>query len=287
MNQNKGYPGGAQRRNNSRCHYGVWIAARVSQSERCQHSRGVPRLSRLSLTAFGSRLLDLEGNNQDHEERRQMSPPTAGAKLTIWGRANSVNVQKILWCCEELNLNFDRIDAGLHFGRTKEPEYLALNPNARVPTLVDGNFILWESNAILRYLAQKYGADSQLYPKDLCDRAIVDKWMDWTLSTYAPIERDLYWSLIRTESDMRDRAAELRIADQLAELWRMLGSDLQQRKYIGGAAFSVADICLGAYARRWFGFEGLKRPAMPALEVWFSQVSDRAGFTHHLSARMT
>ncbi|MEP9380178.1 glutathione S-transferase N-terminal domain-containing protein [Aquabacter sp. CN5-332] len=216
-----------------------------------------------------------------------MSQAVARSPLTIWGRANSVNVQKVLWCCDELGLSFERIDAGLHFGRTREPGYLALNPNARVPTLVDEDFVLWESNTILRYLAQKYGADTELYPADLRHRAIADKWLDWTLSTYAPVERDLYWSLIRTEANKRDKSAENRLAEQLSSFWQMLASDLDDRQYIGGEAFSIADICLGAFARRWFGFEGLEKPSLPALASWFEKVSGRPGFQRHLTTPMT
>src|SRR5271154_3640877 len=84
--------------------------------------------------------------------------------ITIWGRANSVNVQKVLWCCDELVLPYERIDAGLQFGRNNEPEYLAMNPNARVPTLVDGDFVLWESNSILRYLVMQYGSSCPRLP---------------------------------------------------------------------------------------------------------------------------
>ncbi len=109
--------------------------------------------------------------------------------ITIWGRANSVNVQKVLWCCDELVLPYERIDAGMQFGRNNEPEYLAMNPNARVPTLVDGDFVLWESNSILRYLVMQYAPASPLYPPEPRQRASIDRWLDWSLSTLQPAER--------------------------------------------------------------------------------------------------
>src|SRR5947209_5100230 len=121
--------------------------------------------------------------------------------LTIWGRANSVNVQKVLWCCEELNLAYERIDAGLQYGRNHEPAYLAMNPMGRVPTLVDGDFVLWESNSIIRYLVMQYGGDGThetLYPPDPRSRASVDRWLDWTLSTLQPAERPVLWGYVRT-----------------------------------------------------------------------------------------
>lgn len=126
--------------------------------------------------------------------------------LTIWGRANSVNVQKVLWCCEELGLAYDRIDAGLQFGRNTEPDYLAMNPTGRVPTLVDGDFVLWESNAIIRYLAMQYGPTSKLYPAEPKVRASADRWLDWSLSTLQPAERPVFWGYIRTNPADRDMA---------------------------------------------------------------------------------
>jgi glutathione S-transferase len=111
-------------------------------------------------------------------------------RLRIWGRANSVNVQKVLWCCEELDIPFDRINAGMQFGQVDTPEYRAMNPNGRIPTLVDGDFVLWESNAIMRYLAlkqaeQENGALS-LYPPGAAPRARIERWLDWTLATLQP-----------------------------------------------------------------------------------------------------
>src|SRR6478672_13656930 len=98
----------------------------------------------------------------DHRERKNV---TNDKQIKIWGRANSVNVQKVLWCLRELDLAYERIDAGMAFGRNHEPDYLAMNPNGRVPTLVDGDFVLWESNAIMRYFALAYGVGSSIYPE--------------------------------------------------------------------------------------------------------------------------
>ena len=97
--------------------------------------------------------------------------------LRIWGRRNSINVQKVLWCCGELGLDYERIDAGGVFGLTRDPEYLALNPNGLVPTISDDGFVLWESNAIVRYLAARHGSGT-LWPEDLRERADAERWMD-------------------------------------------------------------------------------------------------------------
>jgi glutathione S-transferase len=140
--------------------------------------------------------------------------------LTVWGRVNSVNVQKVLWCLSELDLAYERIDAGLAFGRNHEPDYLAMNPNGRIPTLVDGDFVLWESNSIMRYLALAYGRQLPLYPQAPKLRASVDRWLDWTLSTLQPVERPVFWGLVRTPVEARDMAAIQKDADAAAAEWQ-------------------------------------------------------------------
>ena len=135
------------------------------------------------------------------------------AQLTIWGRPNSVNVQKVLWCLRELDLPFARIDAGMQFGRTGEPDYLAMNPNGRVPTLVDGDYVLWESNSIMRYLCMAYGEASPIYPQDAKRRAGVDRWLDWTLSTLQPVERPVFWALVRASGRPAGICSVRRAAD--------------------------------------------------------------------------
>jgi glutathione S-transferase len=123
--------------------------------------------------------------------------------LKIWGRANSINVQKVLWCCGELGLRYDRIDAGNEFGVTKTPQYRTLNPNSLVPTIEDGDFQLWESNVIVRYLAQKSG-DGRLLPTDIRTRFDAERWMDWQATVFWPALRPLFIELIRTPPAKRD-----------------------------------------------------------------------------------
>jgi glutathione S-transferase len=206
---------------------------------------------------------------------------------TIWGRANSVNVQKVLWCAEELGLGYRRIDAGMAFGRNTEPEYLAMNPNGRVPTLVDGDFVLWESNSIMRYFALAYGRGSAIYPGEPKARASVDRWLDWTLSTLQPVDRPVFWALVRTPVEKRDMTAIQKDADAEAAVWRIPEAQLASRTFIEGDQFTLADIALGAYARRWFGVEGVSKPALPHLARWFAQFSTRPGFRKFLSPPMS
>lgn len=207
--------------------------------------------------------------------------------ITIWGRANSVNVQKVLWCCEELNLSFDRIDAGMQYGRNNESAYLAMNPTGRVPTLVDGDFVLWESNSILRYLAMQYASQGSLYPADPKTRASADRWLDWSLSTLQPAERPLFWGYVRTPAAERNTAQLGAAASEVEKLWRVIDTHLRDRDYLEGNTFTLADIVIGAYARRWFGIAELVRPALPNLERWYIGVTQRAGFQRHVAPALS
>src|SRR4051794_25002476 len=208
-------------------------------------------------------------------------------KMTIWGRANSVNVQKVLWCLAELDLAYERIDAGMAFGKNDQPEYLAMNPNGRVPTLVDGDYVLWESNSIMRYLNLAYGGGSPIYPPSPRGRAAVDRWLDWTLSTLQPVDRPVFWSLVRTPVEKRDMVAIQKDVDAEAAVWRIPEALLASRRFIEGDQFTIADIAIGAFARRWFGVEGVAKPKLPNLERWFAQISERPGFAKFIAPPMS
>jgi glutathione S-transferase len=210
-------------------------------------------------------------------------PQTPTPSLQIWGRANSVNVQKVLWCCHELDVAYERIDAGMQFGRNSEADYLAMNPNGRVPTLVQGDFVLWESNSIMRYVALAYGATSRLYPSTPKVRAGMERWLDWTLTTLQPAERPLFWGLVRTPVADRDMAALQKAADANAALWEMVDRQLSRQTWMEGDDFSLADIAIGCYARRWFGVEGVIRPALPHLQRWYQAISVRPGFQTYVA----
>ncbi|MGJ4996423.1 glutathione S-transferase family protein [Bradyrhizobium sp. HKCCYLR20261] len=212
-----------------------------------------------------------------------MSADKHDKQLTIWGRTNSVNVQKVLWCLAELDLPYRRIDAGMQFGRNTEADYLAMNPNGRIPTLVDGDFVLWESNAIMRYLCLAYGGDTPLYPRAPRHRAGIERWLDWTLSTVQPTERPLFWGLVRTPPEQRDMAALQKAADEAAVMWRMLDAHLATRTCIEAESFTLADIALGAYARRWFGVEGVVKPDLPNLARWYGLIAQRPAFIRYIA----
>jgi glutathione S-transferase len=196
--------------------------------------------------------------------------------LQIWGRSNSINVQKVLWCCGELDVSYYRVDIGGPFGGTGEPEYLRLNPNGLVPTISDGGFVLWESNVIVRYLAARHGTGT-LYPENLAKRADADRWMDWQMGTLWANFRPAFVGLIRTPPEKRDHAYTAAAIRKTAENLAMLDAHLAARDYVTGPAFTMADIPLGATAYRWFRLD-IERPPMPNLEAWYERLCARAPY---------
>ena len=201
--------------------------------------------------------------------------------LRIWGRNNSVNVQKAMWAVGELKLPHERIDVGGAFGKNKEPPYLAMNPNGLVPTLQeDDGFILWESNAVVRYLAAKHGAGT-LEPADDKARALANQWMDWQLTVAAPAIFAAFWGLIRTAPEKRDHAAIKDSQDRTTAAMTMVDAQLAKTAYMAGGAFSYGDIPVGLMAYR---FQHLvpERPELPNLKRWYDLISARQAFKDHV-----
>ena len=205
--------------------------------------------------------------------------------LTIWGRANSMNVQKVLWAAEECGLRFERIDAGRGFGGTESPEYLAMNPNKLVPTVVDGDLSIWESNTCVRYLAATYGSGS-LWPTDPKSRALGERWMDWQLSTIFPPMNIVYWGLVRTPSEKRDMAAISAGAKQLGKLWGRVDVWLAARRYLAGDHFTYTDIPLGCFCYRWSELP-LERPDLPNVRAWYERLRARPAYMKHVAVPMS
>src|SRR5712671_913307 len=156
--------------------------------------------------------------------------------LKLWGRINSINVQKVLWALAELKVPYERTDAGLQFGVVNEPFYRRMNPNGRVPTIEDDGLVLWESNAIVRYLAAKHSAGS-LWPEDLKVRADADRWMDWKQTTFWPAIRVLFLGLMRTPPEKRDPRALEESRLKTAAVLGILDAHLETREYLAGDAF--------------------------------------------------
>ncbi|MXR36494.1 glutathione S-transferase family protein [Craterilacuibacter sinensis] len=200
--------------------------------------------------------------------------------LTVYGRHNSANVQKVLWMLAELGLDFERINAGGSFGGGDRPDYLRLNPNGKVPTLVDGDLALFESNTIVRYLAARYGGE-RWWPADPAVRAAQEKWMDWQLSTLADALGTVFVATIKTEPERRDQVMIAKAAARLHGCWQLLAPALAGRDYLAGAEPGVADIVLGTMFARYRALPITHLP-LPALDAWFSRLSARPGCQTHV-----
>jgi glutathione S-transferase len=196
--------------------------------------------------------------------------------LKIWGRNNSVNVQKVLWCCEEMQIQYQRLDAGGSFGVINTPQYRALNPNGLVPTTEDGPFVLWESNTIVRYLAAKHSA-GKLWPEDLKVRAEGDKWMDWQISMFWPSFRPLFWNLVRIPVDQRDEKALEESRLKTGEILEYLDTHLKNRMYIAGEDLTMGDIPMGCAIWRWMSLP-IERPVLANLQRWFDILRERPAY---------
>ena len=201
--------------------------------------------------------------------------------LKIWGRTNSSNVQKVLWCADELGLAYERIDIGGQFGGNDQPAYLKLNPNGLVPTVEDGELVLWESNSIVRYLGGRYGA-GKIWPTDPGQRARGEMWMDWQLTTMGPPTITLFQGFVRLAPEQRDMAALAKTAQTLGGLWGRLDAHLAGKNFIGGADFSVADIPCAVWIHRWFNLP-IERPTQPHLRAWYDRLLQRPGFKKHVA----
>jgi len=206
--------------------------------------------------------------------------------LTIYGRTNSVNVQKVLWCLAELAVPYTRVDAGLEHGKNSEPWYLALNPNGRVPLLTDGSFSLWESNTIVRYLASKHGLGG-LCPSSPEVRALAERWMDWQLSTLVLPVSIVFQNLIRRPPAERDGAAVERNVHEANRAMAVLDAHLAAQPYVAGDAFTMGDIPVGATAHRWLEVPGIERPPFAAIRAWRSRLAERVGFQRHVQLPLT
>ncbi len=201
--------------------------------------------------------------------------------MRLWGRKSSINVQKVLWCLAELRLvegkDFERIDAGLHFGQNRTPEFLKLNPNGLVPTLEDDNIVLWESNTILRYLARQHDP-SQRFPSDLAAQYQSEKWMDWQLGTMWPSLRPAFLGLTRVPEAERNYAAIRKAYQDTNDLLALLDQELVNQQYCSGEHFHLGDICLALCVSRWillhqtFPDQTGPRSLLKNIDVWIKRI---------------
>lgn len=196
--------------------------------------------------------------------------------ITFYGRKTSDNVQKAWWMLLETGQPFEHIERGGRFGGLGEPEFLKLNPHGRVPVLVDGETVVWESTAIVRYLAAEYCADTlwRLNPRQ---RAEVDKWMDWAQSRLYPASNRLFWLSVRTPVADQDESTISATVEDLNALMLKLEEQLKGRNYLAGDALSLADIVAGATLYRYFENPAAK-PEMLNVRGWYERLKDRPAY---------
>ena len=205
--------------------------------------------------------------------------------LKIWGRTSSSNVQKVLWCCAELDIAYERVDLGGSFGGNRDPDYLRLNPNGLVPTVKDGDLIMWESNTICRYLAATRNGE-RLYPRDPAARTHVERWMDWQLSVIGPPMGQLLYGLVRATPEQRDPAMIEAARRRAMAAWEIVDEAVSGQPYLAGDHLSLAEIVLGTQIYRWYTFP-IERPALPNLRAWYERFCDRPAFKQHIVMPIT
>ena len=195
--------------------------------------------------------------------------------IKVWGRLTASNVQKVMWCVDELGVAHEHIH--IPFGRARQdPAYLAINPNGRVPTIEEDGFILWESNSCIRYIAARFGAGT-LWPTDPRVRADAERWMDWQLATLSEPSDTIFIGLVVKKQEQRDMAAIAAATKRLNELWAIVDKVLATRKFVAGDDLTIGDIPMGIAAHRWFTIP-VERDRHANVEAWYGRLTERPAF---------
>lgn len=201
--------------------------------------------------------------------------------LKVWGRRSSFNVQKVMWLIGELGLATEHIPAGGSFGGLDDPAFLAMNPHGRVPVIDDEGIVVWESHAILRYLAARYGG-SAIWPDDAGGRALLDRWMDWAQTTLQPdFLTGVFWGFYRTPDDHRNWPAIRENIARCARHVQLLDSALEGREFLGGDTLTLADVPAGTALYRYFELD-IERPRAPRVEAWYRRLQERPAYLEHV-----
>ena len=200
--------------------------------------------------------------------------------LRIWGRRSAFNVQKAMWLIGELGLDHEHIEAGGSFGGLDAPEFLRMNPHGRIPVIDDGGTVVWESHAILRYLAARYGA-GRYWPEDAAERSHADRWMDWSLATLQPAFIDLFWGYYRTPEASRDWGFIDKAIERCDRHYRLLDGQLAERLFLAGDRLTIGDIPAGTTLFRYFALD-VRRPAIPHVEHWYRRLAERPAYRAHV-----
>ena len=200
--------------------------------------------------------------------------------LKVLGRTSSINVQKVMWLTGELWLEVDHTNIGGPYGGNDKPEYLELNPNGRVPTIIDGDHVQWESNSCVRYLAEREST-APWYPESLQTRGLANMWMYWATTTVHPHMFSLFWGMIRTAEADRDLAAIEAARIAMYDVWGLLDKHLANTKYLAGDELSMGYIPAACFAYRWHTLD-IKRPDLPNFRAWYDRIADRPAFQQHV-----
>jgi len=201
--------------------------------------------------------------------------------ITVWGRATSSNVQVVMWALAELGLEADRLDVGGAYGGTNKPEYLSMNPNGLIPTFRDDRVLLWESAAILRYLAARHG-DEAFWPREPAARAQFDMWAEWIKTTFSPLMNyRVFWPLVRIRKAERDEAALAAAVEELKPVARRLDARLREAPYLGGERLNFADIMCGHLLYRYATLD-FEKAETPALDAYYARLLERPAYRDHV-----
>jgi glutathione S-transferase len=200
--------------------------------------------------------------------------------LKILGRDTSSNVMKVLWASAELGVDFEREDIGGKHGGNDTAEFRSLNPNGLVPVIVDDDFVNWESNSCVRYLAAKHDYGG-LYPEDIQVRAVAERWMDWQVTTVSPAMIPVFRGMIRTRAEDRDIDAIETGRASLSAMMAIINDELADRSFLTGDDFNMGDIPLGIAVWRWFNMP-IEREDYPHLKRWCDALCERPGYREHI-----
>ncbi|MBU2532511.1 MAG: glutathione S-transferase family protein [Alphaproteobacteria bacterium] len=205
--------------------------------------------------------------------------------LKIWGRPNSINVQKVMWTVNELDLEYEHEVAGMAHGKVGEPWYRSMNPNGLVPTIDDDGVVLWESNVVVRYLAAKH-ATGTMMPATNARRAEAEMWMDWQQTTILPGITPVFWNIIRTPPSGPDQSAIDAGCNKMRTSFAMLDARLAGRDYVLGDEFTVADVPIGCATYRWYALP-VEHGDFPNVRAWYERLAARPAYQKHVMMPLT
>jgi len=200
--------------------------------------------------------------------------------LKIWGRTSSINVQKVMWTVAELGLEHQQIDLGGKFGGLDTTEHLSRNPHGLIPVVDDGGTVIWESHAIIRYLAARYGEGS-LWPNDPATRAEADMWMEWAQTTFQRNFIQLFWACYRTPPDEQDTQHIADLVTACSEDFAHLNELLRDKPFVTGDSLTYGDIPIATQFYRYFTLD-IERPAVPHVEAWYERLQSSPTYSEHV-----